>query len=480
MFAAILALTGCSDPEGGGETPHADAAANKWIYENMERVYLYKHIYPVANLNYNQPCESFFTSILSSDTRNDNDGKVKNGKHVFYSYMERTGASKTMAAVGSNSYGFEYLAYDIKSMNLNHGGSIVEALARVLYVMPDSPASKAGLKRGDWIYSYNGTPLTLNNYSDIATGAAVKFAIWESSMVGNSVYFTPKWDVNVTAAASIGTNPVYIDTVYTSVAPGNIGYLVYNSFSTSPDGGGFNSNGIYVTALKEAFARFKSKGIDHLVVDLRYNPGGYIECCRLLGSLIIDQRYLGETFVTLKYNGYNSNATYKFYKAGDVPQNVDMSKIYVLTTSWTASASELLINTLRPYGIEVVIIGNTTEGKNVGSTEYNSSKHGVKINPIVCQLYNKDDKSDYKTGFAPQYTRDEFHNFNQLLPLGDIAEPLLKTAIDLINGIAVSASTEPGTKSDAGIKPLTPSFTGRSVQGAIITEPVIPESRCRL
>lgn len=460
FIIVLLALTGCtSDPV---IPTHADNAANKWIYETMQKVYLYNYIYPPRNLNYDQSCESFFQSILSTNAA-DNDGKWRDGKHTFYSRMSRT-ITKTSALINSYSYGFEYAAYDMTGAGLPN----TEVLARVLYVAPDSPADKAGLKRGDWIYSYNGTRLTSGNYGNIASGTAVKFIIWMSYLSNNTIYFQEKGEVNIPSAANVNNDPVLLDTVYTSVASGNVGYIVYNRFSTGPDSEGFNSNGTYVISLKEAFSNLKSSNIQHLIIDLRYNPGGYIECTRILGSLI-SQRNLGRTFATLKYNSNQSDKTYAFLRSSEAPQNVGLDKVYILTSSWTASASELLINTLRPYDIEVVIIGDKTEGKNVGSQEYSSSKYGITLEPIVCQLYNSLNESNYKDGFYPDYSYDEFQDMEQLLPLGDIDEPLLRAAISSINGIPPVFS---GVKSKSGseIKVFTPSFIDKGVLGAVITE----------
>lgn len=459
---AVAAMSGCSDPIGVDPPPHADDDANKWIYEKMQDVYLYDHIYPIDNVNYNQSCETFFPTILS-DAAADNDGKTRNGAHVFYSWFERTAGSKAMAAVGHNSYGFEYIAYN----NFIDENKNPLVLARVLYVMPNSPAARGGLERGDWIHSFNDTRLNMDNYQDIASGAAVKFTVWKGQLLGSSVMFSSKGTVNVGASAAIDTNPVYLDTVYTEIAAGNVGYLVYNAFSTSPDGGGYIPDGIYMKALRDAFAGFKAGNVDHLVLDLRYNPGGYVEVCRLLSSLI-SQKNLGKRFATLKYNGKITNRSYDFYKDSEVPENLGLDRVYVLTSPWTASASELLINTLRPYGIEVVLIGTATEGKNVGSQEYSSTKYGLTLHPIVCRIYNSEDRSDYRNGFAPDHMRDEIRDYSQLLPLGDTDEPLLKTAIDLINGVSASAGA--GTKADDGITVLPPSFAGRGTRGAIVTE----------
>jgi hypothetical protein len=109
-------------------------------------------------------------------------------------------------------------------------------------------------------------------------------------------------------------------------------------------------------------------------------------------------------------------------------------KVYVLTRNRTASASELLINGLKPY-MDVVIVGDTTVGKNVGSFslyEENDPKNTWGMQPIVVKIFNSLNQSDYSEGFIPNVADDD--NTLELLPLGDPNENLLSLALAEING----------------------------------------------
>jgi C-terminal processing protease CtpA/Prc len=108
--------------------------------------------------------------------------------------------------------------------------------------------------------------------------------------------------------------------------------------------------------------------------------------------------------------------------------------VFILTSSRTASASELIINALKPF-MEVFLIGDKTYGKNVGSIslfEENDPKNQWGLQPIVVKVYNSLDQSDYSTGFTP----DVLHKDNSLYlyPLGDPREALLSQAIGQITG----------------------------------------------
>ncbi|MDD4010234.1 MAG: S41 family peptidase, partial [Fermentimonas sp.] len=110
-------------------------------------------------------------------------------------------------------------------------------------------------------------------------------------------------------------------------------------------------------------------------------------------------------------------------------------RLYVLTSGWTASASEFIINGLKPY-MDVILIGETTYGKNVGSItlyEENDPKNKWGMQPIVVKFANSLGFSDFTAGFAPNYEVDEFENL-YLYEFGDSNDPLLGTALSNITG----------------------------------------------
>ena len=176
-----------------------------------------------------------------------------------------------------------------------------------------------------------------------------------------------------------------------------------------------------------------------------------------LASMIYGGASESEVFAKLIYNskhsdegGYYSffDKAYIYNKDGEYSGNQatinrlnSITKLYVITSRSTASASEMIINGLTPY-MSVIKVGTTTYGKNVGSiTLYDSpdfKKNGANtlhtnaLQPIVFQIYNKFDESDYTLGFTPDYEVIEFAS--QLKPFGDMEEPLLKTALDHISG----------------------------------------------
>lgn len=320
----------------------------------------------------------------------------------------------------------------------------------VTKVSKNSPASNAGLKRGDIIIGLNGTKFTKSNYSSVVKGYGndiVEFILSENDAT------TEKSRVTITRK-EVADDAIHLTKVFDNIGGKKVGYLVYNGFRSS-----------YNKALNNAFAEFKSSGIQELILDLRYNGGGSVLSCGYLASLIYgegqaEQEVFAKTIWNNKHpksgftlpflNGiftYDANGNY--IKNADIPLNrlTGISKLYVITSNNTASASEMIINGLRPY-MEVITVGTTTYGKNVGSvTLYDSpssdyrnknsanSSHKFAIQPITFQIFNKSGQSDYTTGFKPNIEVNEFQSWNNFLAFGDENEVILKTVLNKIKGV---------------------------------------------
>ena len=120
--------------------------------------------------------------------------------------------------------------------------------------------------------------------------------------------------------------------------------------------------------------------------------------------------------------------------------NLNLNTLYVLTSSETASASEMVINCLKPYMSEIVLIGQKTVGKNVGSKTFVNTELQIAISPIVCKVYNSKSSSDYSSGFTPDYPLSESSNLSTYLPFGNENETLLAKALSIITNTNSSVS----------------------------------------
>jgi carboxyl-terminal processing protease len=257
---------------------------------------------------------------------------------------------------------------------------------RVRLVEPNSPAGAAQIHRGWRITRINGsTSITTSNADYIVNNV----------YYSNSSSFTfVKPDgtvVDMTLnAAHYNEQPVYMDHVY-NVNGKNVGYLVFNSFLG-------DTNRIY-SDFQRVFSNFANAGVSELVVDLRYNGGGYVSVQEKLADYLVPSSANGALMFNEKFNDKNSdyNSAYYFHKLG----SLNLTKIFFIVTKSTASASELLINNLKPY-MNVKLVGpNTTHGKPVGF--FPIPVGDWYIFPVSFRSTNKNGEGNYFNGMAVNY-----------------------------------------------------------------------------
>jgi C-terminal processing protease CtpA/Prc len=210
--------------------------------------------------------------------------------------------------------------------------------------------------------------------------------------------------------------------------------LVYNHFTA----GKTNEDQTYDDHLRNVSREFKNEGVNEFILDLRYNNGGLLSSAELLCAILAPESALGKILGYMEYNDKYSPRIYNITLNADILRkgaNLNLSTLYVLTSQASASASELIINCLSPY-MKVVLIGTQTEGKNVGSTSYTNDEFNWELHPIVCKIYNSENKSDYVNGFTPHYEIDESSatSIYRFLEFGNPDELLLNKALQLISG----------------------------------------------
>lgn len=325
-------------------------------------------------------------------------------------------------------------------------GSATEVYGWVRYIVPNSDASTKDIQRGDIFYAVNGITLTRENYIDLLS--TENYTLNLADYNGGNI--TPNDQSVALTKTNLAENPILLNTVITQ-GEKKVGYLMYNGFY-----------GQYDNQLNTVFGNFKSQGVTHLVLDLRYNSGGSVNTATKLASMITGQ-FPGQLFAKQQWNEkaqayYESKSPNsllnKFYTGLN---GLNLTKVYILTSHSSASASELVINCLKPY-INVIQIGDKTTGKNVGSiTLYDSptfakkdvnSSHKYAMQPIVLKIVNKDGFGDYTAGIAPNIEVIEDHG--NLGVLGDVNEPLLSVALENIS-------------INGRMKPRTPSTTERDL-----------------
>jgi C-terminal processing protease CtpA/Prc len=326
------------------------------------------------------------------------------------------------------------MGYDYQLYYLNSTSKDVYGVVR--YVLKGSPADLAGVQRGDIFNKVDGVQLTDANYT--ANFVNKESFTLSFSKIVNGV-LTPSGKTASMVAIQLQENPILLSKIFT-VNGNKIGYLVYNGFTSDFD-----------LELNTVFQQFKTAGISKLILDLRYNGGGSVQSAIYLASMIYTTS-TSKLFTKSVYNGiltpyitstygasfFNSNFTDKI---NTTPINsLGLSDVYFIVSKETASASELLINGLKPY-INVKTIGTNTYGKYVASLtlkDYDDKNvlvttHKYAMQPIVAEYANSLGVTEFVNGLTPDITAKE--DAGNLLPFGDENETMLKVTLDYIKGL---------------------------------------------
>jgi carboxyl-terminal processing protease len=416
VSTSVFIFQRCSD-----EKPLSDNQyVNNWIFDNMEFVYYWNTEIPVRPDKRQAP-DDFFYSLLSDQDR--------------FSWIQDNYQELLNSLSGINmEAGYEFVLYRDRDNPEN-------VIAQVVYIKANSPAASTDLKRGDVITHINGTQLTLTNYQSMLGQISSNHNItYERYNLETEIWETkPQLALTVVQFAE---NPNLMSKVF-DFGDRKVGYYVYNFFANGPT----QNSTIYNQEMDQIFSDFKNSGITDLVLDLRYNSGGSETATIKLASLIAKNVTTNDLFTRWEYNdeltdyimgqswGGSSFFLRKFTsEANNIGNQLNGGRLYVLTRNRTASASELIINGLKPY-MDVFIIGDTTLGKNVGSIsiyEENDRRNKWGMQPIVVKSFNNDNESDYADGFLPNIPNDD--NNLVILPLGDENENLLSLALAEITG----------------------------------------------
>jgi carboxyl-terminal processing protease len=398
LWGLLLALVAVSPAHAqSGPSSCSTTGQNTYVRDVMNDLYLWYRFMPTLNpARYGSP-EEYLEAVRYRPL------------DEHFSYITSRAANE---ALFSES---QYIGFGLST-------SIEGSEMRVLQVFDESPASEAGLARGDRIVEIDG-----RRVSSLIDSGAIGTAFGAGEVgLESSILFTSRTNGDehrATMKKRFVTIPTVSLTRVFKVDGRTVGYIFFRNFV-----------GPSTDALNTAFAALKDAGATELILDLRYNGGGLVSVAAHLASLIGGSRTNGQIFTEFRHNDRNSryNEALRF---GDVERALSLSRLVVITTRSSASASELVVNGLRPF-IPVTVIGDTTYGKPVG--QYGIDFCDKTLAPVAFSTVNADGEGGYFDGIpADCRVRDDIEH-----DLGVVEEASLAEALHFVGTGACSAATE--------------------------------------
>lgn len=393
---AISALVSSCGEDRSGEY-YALITTQTWMYETMQQEYLYYQDIPEKkSLNFFNKPSDFLNSMVSSKDK-------KSGS--TFSHIDSVFVT-TRSTSTTPTFGFEGTM--VRAENGSYG-------IRVLYTQENSPAEEVGLKRGDLIIAANNKKI---NSSDLFYITSPKEAYLFTMGKLNERGFDTLQTVQMPSPRIVENKNIYKSDIM-EIAGKRVAYIMYNEFGNND-----------TENLKQLFKDIAGQSVDDIILDLRYNPGGYVNIAQLVSTNLAPQEAIGNVFLKMTHNDkINQTDILNFEQsllANGSP--VNYKNLYVITSSNTASASEIVINCLRPYMAgRLIQVGTATFGKNVAQQLYTDEEKAPMLEFWMTNslLSNAEDFSDYYTnGLNPDYEIAE--NFKgELGELGTAQDSLM-------------------------------------------------------
>ncbi len=413
------------DPEPEKEkAPALTIKINEFIEAVMTDVYFWYKEVPDIDIRYEFDSKAYFDKLLATEDK--------------WSFVTEDAKKLEDSFEGKEtSYGWSLAFGRFTDQSGSPTGSL---FALVEFVYPDTPADKAGAKRGDMIFEINGADITEKNYLSLLSSDNLTFTYGQYGSAGITNVKTGNM-----VALELNLDPVQFKKIIEHGGR-KIGYLFYAQYISN-----------YNSSLDAALQYFIDNQITDLVLDLRYNPGGTTVAAQHLCSSLAPvadvnaEKRLVNFQWNDKYQKYwqdkNNQEQLGINFVKSVPLKMGLTKLYVLTGPGTASASELTITGLKPY-MNVRTLGETTYGKYTASitlkpedfyekeSEYKDFENWA-VQPIILKYANSLGVTDFKDGFKPDVPVED--DLFSPIPLGDKTEALLKAALKEITGVEVIA-----------------------------------------
>lgn len=431
----------CAAPRSGtNDLPGSRLFEKHWLRSWSNETYLwYDEIADIdpADTLYPQPIDYF--EILRTDATTAS-GAPRDQFHFTYDTEEYQELVNSGASAG----------YGARTRILDSTAPDREIV--IAFVEAGSPAANAGIARGTEILEVDGTAVADGDAEILNAGLFPSDENEVHEFLVRDSGSTQTRTITMTSAL-VASVPVHTTSIKTLPNNDTVGYVLFNTFGTRSAEEG----------LFDAFQSLQGQAVDHLVMDMRYNGGGFLDIASELGYMIAGNNTSGRTFETLVFNDkhptfnpvtgerlqptpFYSTAQGFSVNEGTALPTLNLDTVYILTTGSSCSATESLINSLEGIDVNVVLMGTTTCGKPYGF--YATDNCGTTYFTIQFQGENDKGFGDYADGFSPFegatttgepidgcILTDDFNN-----PLGDESESLFSAALNHIETGACPAA----------------------------------------
>lgn len=424
------------DPEPEPE-PTENEIIIGWVWDVMTDVYYWaaevdRNLYPTEITD----PEAFFESLLNEDDR---------FSWIANDYQELVNSFNNISLSNGIS------PYFIRLRNTD------DVVVAVEYVAHGSPADSAGITRGEIITDINGTAMNINNYASLFYSEEVTLTFADYSD-GN---ITPNGKEVTLTAKVIGDNPVNHHEIieYEGL---KVGYIAYTGFSSGEEEK-------WVDSLDLVFAGFEAEGVTDLILDIRYNPGGYAYVANHIASMMVPEDIIAGNNIFVRYEWNEAYQDYFIKEEGEESNylvmlfeetptyKLNLQEACILTGWHSASASEMIIIGLQPY-MNITQIGENTYGKFYGSITIPDTeeppRHNWALQPLVFKYTSSNGFSGTVDGLVPDIYIEE--NPLEMRPFGDITDPTIAAALEKITGVS----------------PITKKSVGRPFDMTLLPDPV--------
>ena len=433
VACASPSYPGIDNPTPGGGPDNQNIIA--YIDQRLEEEYYWldEVLIKGGSFNRHMAWDGYLPAALARLTTNSDDGYIKsNGQRAFYSYIRKSNDT-TRATEEGFGIALHYTIAVIDKDN-GHYGFIVES------IFPASPAEAAGMRRGDIITMVDGNSITHSNYSTLFN------KIQNNGSQSLRMHYRRQTDgqsyaATLERAAYSPTTVIHSSILDIEGFNKRIGYLAYTSFERD-----------YDEELIAALEHMAQEGVEELILDLRCNGGGALSSAVMLTSALLPADYEGKMLCCVRRNPKNTiSETESTFLLNNTGSALNLRRLTVICSGYSASASALIIMGLRGLDIPVMLIGTTTEGKNCGMdvTRRKIGNTYYEYAPITFMCFNAKGFGEWGEGITPDIVLTEDNAYGvkdsnyplPRCPWGDLNNDIaLKVAVSHITGTPVAST----------------------------------------